>query len=123
MHCIDDVICDECGEVRIKTPSGAVCPNGHGRVKPGVTTIELQEGRLRKWAMQFPQGTTISPRIFEVDGEEYIATFVRHTDSFNPVYKLSMSDVPRNGTRFIRDESGRPRCVKKRKASALIANK
>lgn len=26
--------CDECGEARVRTPSGYVCPNGHGRIVP-----------------------------------------------------------------------------------------
>lgn len=26
--------CSECGEARVRTPSGYVCPNGHGRIVP-----------------------------------------------------------------------------------------
>ncbi|TWU22483.1 hypothetical protein Pla52o_35390 [Novipirellula galeiformis] len=30
------VACKECGEIRVNTPSGSVCPNGHGRIFPPV---------------------------------------------------------------------------------------
>lgn len=37
--------CDECGELYVVTPSGGVCPNGHGRVVLGVK--KSYSGRLR----------------------------------------------------------------------------
>lgn len=41
------VTCPECGSVRMNTPSGSVCPNGHGRLHPRVS--ESARTRLRKW--------------------------------------------------------------------------
>lgn len=35
--------CPECGKRRINTPSGSVCPDGHGRLHP---PIELQDPAL-----------------------------------------------------------------------------
>lgn len=31
-----EVTCKECGAIRDNTPSGSVCPNGHGKIQPPV---------------------------------------------------------------------------------------
>jgi len=37
--------CDECGEIMMPVPSGGVCPNGHGRIRPGITKEKLRDYR------------------------------------------------------------------------------
>lgn len=34
--------CDECGQTRINTPSGSVCPRGHGRLHPRIVLGRLE---------------------------------------------------------------------------------
>ena len=36
------LLCSECGKLKIKTSSGACCPDGHGRITPGITAEELR---------------------------------------------------------------------------------
>ena len=35
--------CGECGKVLMPTHSGGVCPDGHGRIRPGVTRDVIRE--------------------------------------------------------------------------------
>lgn len=42
-----DCLCDDCGEILMATASGGFCPNGHGKVIPGVTRDDIAR-RLRQ---------------------------------------------------------------------------
>lgn len=43
--------CAECGEKRMRTPTGAVCPNGHGRIHPYLSKREAE----RQWKKGLPK--------------------------------------------------------------------
>ena len=63
------LICPECNEIRIKTPSGAVCPNGHGRLQAGVTEAQLRFAIKIQWIESLPKAMRINngPRIKVAD--------------------------------------------------------
>ena len=85
--------CDVCGEYRIRTPSGRVCPNGHGRIypptvyypkathqgkspdilyKPNVYTLEWHEGLFRMY----------SPKIHSRDTKRIRGTLCNNTFAY-----------------------------------------
>lgn len=55
--CEEHVVCSECGAERVKTPTGRVCPNGHGRIWPQVSQAAVRkcmrdrDARIRLAAM------------------------------------------------------------------------
>jgi len=65
-----DLICGECGEVLTKSPSGAVCFNGHGRIRLGVTGSQLQKVREYQWAASLPAVRREGKKIVH-DGKEW----------------------------------------------------
>lgn len=48
-------VCEECGSVRMRTPSGTVCPNGHGMLHPPASAWQLKRVRRLLWMKDLPQ--------------------------------------------------------------------
>ena len=42
---VQHLICSECGGERVRTASGMVCPNGHGRIFPPMTNSQIRKVR------------------------------------------------------------------------------
>lgn len=77
---ISPLICPECETVRVRSPSGTVCPNGHGRIHPKASAGQLKTARRHQWASTLPVATKVKKRgrkytIAGCDGEFVIATF------------------------------------------------
>lgn len=80
------MICSECGSVRMRTPSGTVCPRGHGKLYPRVTNGQLNVVDRYRWADSLPTATKVDgdwmiddhPGFFEVtkrpDGTRRVPT-------------------------------------------------
>ena len=66
------VVCKECGEVRFNTPSGSVCPNGHGRLAPRVSSVARRVYREYQESLSLSQANRVSGRTYEVDGCLYV---------------------------------------------------
>ena len=106
------LVCPECGEVRMKVPSGAVCPNGHGRIMPGVTDSELKAARFLVWSSSLPQFHLEKgkSRVYEHSGKRFKKTFSRYSRTGATKYYDARPEDFRVGTVVARDESGSPRC-------------
>lgn len=50
---MNSMICDECGEFLVKSPSGALCPNGHGKIRR-FDGAQLRKARYEKWRDSLP---------------------------------------------------------------------
>src|SRR3990172_8309025 len=72
-------VCPECGEARIRVPSGFVCPNGHGRIYPAPARSSHRRRRFLAWREKLPRATrleimngrpwpTWNPVAFEIQG-------------------------------------------------------
>ncbi len=67
---IRSIRCGECGEIRIPTPSGSVCPNGHGKIHPKITARLKRMAADWDWAKTLPEATakTHGGRRYTVNG-------------------------------------------------------
>lgn len=91
---VDRFHCDECKSLMMATPSGAVCPNNHGKLRPHVTEQDLiRYERARKrweWFQSLPVLTPKNekakhPRIF-LHGDKAV---IRCTATVNGTVKRS----------------------------------
>jgi hypothetical protein len=62
--------CEECGKRRMNTPSGSVCPDGHGRLKPKIPRKELAQLERRDWMATLPIARPFGAGLYKVDGSE-----------------------------------------------------
>jgi len=82
-----NMYCDECGCERMESPSGCVCPEGHGRIFPRVQEIDrrsyLFTQRLRRLPVAHKEG-----RRYRVDGKEglFRRSRVSLTDTIEVAY-------------------------------------
>lgn len=73
---LDGFVCPDCGELRIKTPSGyLVCPNGHGKlIDRQFSYSQLKTAARYRWAATLPEAKTIiQHKKYEFDGRLYDA--------------------------------------------------
>ena len=66
------VVCNGCGEIRFNTPSGSVCPNGHGRIAPRVSSVARRAYREYQESLSLSQAKRIKGRTYEVGGCLYV---------------------------------------------------
>lgn len=68
------VICGVCGEIRMNTPSGSVCPNGHGKMMPKVPRSAYRLYERYRESLQLPQAEFVDgkPWTFDVEGARYV---------------------------------------------------
>lgn len=56
----------------MNTPSGAVCPNGHGKIRPGVTAAMLRKAERAKerieWIASLPIVKKVNPGVYRIKG-------------------------------------------------------
>jgi len=45
----------ECGKRRMRSPSGMVCPDGHGKIHAPVSNSELRAYEFWKWSQHMPR--------------------------------------------------------------------
>lgn len=68
-----DFICSECGSVRMQTPSGTVCPNGHGRLFPKAAQVQLDTA----WKYSLPVAVPLGRGKWRVNGVPAPCSMVR----------------------------------------------
>lgn len=56
----DPYICDECGQQRIKTTTGYVCPDGHGRLHIALTPTGEKRRAFLAWREKLPEAVRAS---------------------------------------------------------------
>lgn len=63
------MFCPECCKRRIETPSGLVCPDGHGRIAPKISQQDLRSWEYTKQVDKAPRGRTIrgSSLVYKTD--------------------------------------------------------
>lgn len=115
---MSSVICPECDSVRIKTPSGAVCPKGHGKIQPGVTRDELHQARYARWLATMPNAKSISIHRYEINGKLYRPTFYSKTAKSSR-YTIPPFCEPRAGTIAAINLRGDPQCFEQCLASSF----
>lgn len=91
---ISNLICPDCGEVRMRTPSGTVCPNGHGRIHPKATATQIKTAQHHKWANGLPRATRVKSKQYEIAGREGVFSPVK----FVPTGANATSRVPTGAT-------------------------
>lgn len=47
--------CEECGAIRERTPTGTVCPFGHGRIHPPLSRSQWFTLLRHRWALALPR--------------------------------------------------------------------
>lgn len=65
-------LCPECRRERMNTPSGSVCPLGHGRIMPPVTSQQLRLYRLKRYYDSLPRAKRIAGNTYEIEGQRYV---------------------------------------------------
>ena len=108
-------VCQECGEIREKGPTGMVCPNGHGKILPPLTRGQVNRLKYMKWAEQFPQAVKVKGRKFKIDGKEglWLVTSVAVTHGGYPSYTVKQgTEIPHNAIRA-KNPKGRVRAYMK----------
>lgn len=100
---VEKVRCSECGEYRIATPSGAVCPNVHGKIHLGIKESHIKELRRQieeqqkwdQWRMSLPHALPVGKRVVMVDGELFRRS--------RQVYRMKQV---KPGRQYVRYETG-----------------
>lgn len=64
------LFCSECGEIRMNTESYSVCPNGHGRLHPRISSEAFRLHKMFQRAKSLKQAVQVKgkPRTFELGG-------------------------------------------------------
>lgn len=60
--------CAVCGKRRMNTPSGSVCPDGHGRLFPKIPARELSRIERMEWIESLPTAHPMGDGFYRVDG-------------------------------------------------------
>lgn len=63
--------CGQCGEERMRTPSGYVCPHGHGRIAPPIDPLDEKSFRFTQRLRSLPQASPVGrfKNIVRIHGE------------------------------------------------------
>lgn len=63
-----------CGELRINTTNGSVCPNGHGRICPRIRPLEIRRFAEYQLTKRLNKAKAIRgfPRSYLVGGRRYV---------------------------------------------------
>jgi hypothetical protein len=62
------LICDECQSERMPTPSGSVCPNGHGRIHPRTPELDRRSYHYTNRINKLPKAWKLTARNYRVEG-------------------------------------------------------
>jgi len=81
---LEKLVCPECDATRIKTPSGATCPNGHGRIQPNVKAHQVRAARRLRWMMELPVATTSGKGAYSIGGLEGVWEVSPFEDTYIP---------------------------------------
>lgn len=95
---IQAATCAECGEIRMSSPSGSVCPNLHGKIHPRLAWDIERKAKTWKRIQAMPKAVRIKPhsKFFRLSERQGLFVLKRHRMGLTP----PLDAVPEDGCCF-----------------------
>jgi len=101
------LLCSECGKLKIKTSSGACCPDGHGRITPGITAEELRSAakhmKLEAWLLTLGSIASTPGGWYRSEGRYRQVRWLNYSDiSSMPTPRVPDFATPNDGCKLFK---------------------